>query len=210
MASVKIDSGQLPSADGVPEGYELSRIIGRWQSIANGQFPDYCAKLLQMIDETDRLRLWEKNIGGFTYESRDEFLRKKVLIDFDLTEQSLTEIVRRLRGGEQVTLTLRAKAGAPEDAPRDEAGRFVRSNPDNVRIGYGNSAAYTIARLDRDNPELAAAVREGRISANAAAIQAGWRKQLTPLEQFARLWRKCSEEERMAIREFIDSPVFDR
>jgi hypothetical protein len=42
--------------------------------------------------------------------------------------------------------------------------------------GRGNSAIYTLARLDRDRPDLAAQVRSGRLSANAAAIEAGFRK----------------------------------
>jgi hypothetical protein len=37
-----------------------------------------------------------------------------------------------------------------------------------------------VARLDRDNPELADAVRSGELSANAAAIKAGFRRKLRP------------------------------
>jgi hypothetical protein len=36
--------------------------------------------------------------------------------------------------------------------------------------------AYWLARLDRDRPDLARLVRAGTISANMAAIRAGWRK----------------------------------
>ena len=45
------------------------------------------------------------------------------------------------------------------------------------------TAAHWLARLDRDGfAELAAKVRAGDLSANAAAIEAGFRKQPTPLE----------------------------
>jgi hypothetical protein len=37
----------------------------------------------------------------------------------------------------------------------------------------GNSRAHTVSRLRREAPELYEEVRAGRISANAAAIQAG-------------------------------------
>ena len=37
----------------------------------------------------------------------------------------------------------------------------------NLRVG-GNRAAYTLARLNRDHPDLAARVRAGELSANAA------------------------------------------
>ncbi len=40
----------------------------------------------------------------------------------------------------------------------------------------GTSESYTIRRLKRDRPELAEKVISGEISANAAAIQAGFRK----------------------------------
>jgi hypothetical protein len=50
--------------------------------------------------------------------------------------------------------------------------------PDNVSLKrhYGNSRADTIARLHRDRPDLAQKVEAGELSANAAAIEAGFRK----------------------------------
>ena len=52
---------------------------------------------------------------------------------------------------------------------------------DNVTLKErGNSRAYILARLDRDGlTDLAARVRAGELSANAAATQAGWRKKPT-------------------------------
>jgi hypothetical protein len=52
-------------------------------------------------------------------------------------------------------------------------GRNARSGPARV---YG-TAAYWLARLDRDGHTLLAAkVRAGKISAHAAAVRVGWRK----------------------------------
>jgi hypothetical protein len=174
MLGVRIDSGQLPSARG-KDGYELSQVMARWQSIAHRRFRDDCEFLLQMIDETDDLRLWEKDIGGATFTSRDEFLQKKVLIDYDLTEQSLNEIVSRLRHGETVRLTpLRAHGG-------DRRSQEAKNQDYNCNLGQqGNSRAYTLARLMRDRPDLAAQVERGELSANAAAIVAGFRKPNRP------------------------------
>jgi hypothetical protein len=42
-------------------------------------------------------------------------------------------------------------------------------------LKYG-SASHWLARLDRDHHELAAQVRAGKLTANAAAIEAGFRK----------------------------------
>ena len=49
---------------------------------------------------------------------------------------------------------------------------------DNVTLkngDRGNSESYTVRRLKRDRPELAEKVIEGEMSANAAAIEAGFR-----------------------------------
>jgi hypothetical protein len=79
-----------------------------------------------------------------------------------------------------VRLALRAKAGRPK---RDEG------NVGNTNISKdGTTVAYTLARLDRDRPDLARQVREGRLSANAAAIEAGFRKQLTPIDHLQKWW----------------------
>jgi hypothetical protein len=49
---------------------------------------------------------------------------------------------------------------------------------DNVTIKpeRGNGKSYTVSRLKRESPELFAQVVAGELSANAAAIKAGWRK----------------------------------
>ncbi len=44
----------------------------------------------------------------------------------------------------------------------------------------GTSRAYNIARLKRDRPDLAELVIGGALSANAAAIEAGFRRRDTP------------------------------
>jgi len=46
---------------------------------------------------------------------------------------------------------------------------------DNIKLkGGGTSRAYALARLDRDRPDLAQRVLSGELSANAAAIEAGF------------------------------------
>jgi hypothetical protein len=61
--------------------------------------------------------------------------------------------------------------------------------------GTGN-AAYTVARLKRDRPDLAERVVAGELSANAAAIEAGFRKKATPLEALRRSWSRATADER--------------
>jgi hypothetical protein len=45
-----------------------------------------------------------------------------------------------------------------------------------IRHQQGTGKAYTLDRLKRDRPELFEQVCDGKLSANAAAIQAGFRK----------------------------------
>lgn len=196
LLSVKINTGELPSAAGVAEGYDLSRVIARWQSIANGQFRYDCRALKQMIRETDELRLWEKNVGGSRRKDRDDFLRHKVLIDYDLTEKDMAEIVALLRRDEPEKVCAKLRLRDGPGRPWDEEG-----NPDVVRIkDYGNKAEYLIARLRKaDRDDLADAVERKDISARAAAIAAGIITPPTPLDTLRKTWAKASPEDRAAF-----------
>ena len=71
----------------------------------------------------------------------------------------------------------------------------VRDNVTDQRQG-GNALGYTLRRLKRDHPELFARVIAKELSANAAAIEAGFRKKLTPLTQLQRAWTKADDDER--------------
>lgn len=61
-------------------------------------------------------------------------------------------------------------------AARDSAGRPLASNVCNTNISEQTDGTYVIARLKRDDPELAAEVVAGNITPHAAAIRAGIRK----------------------------------
>jgi hypothetical protein len=76
-------------------------------------------------------------------------------------------------------------------------------NADNVsnkeKAEAGNSRSYTVSRLQRESPALFAQVVAKTLSANAAAIQAGWRKKPTVVDQFAALWKKATKDQRDAF-----------
>ena len=65
-----------------------------------------------------------------------------------------------------------------------------------AKVTTGNSRSYTVSRLQREAPELFAQVVAGTLSANAAAIQAGFRKKPTPLELLRAIWAKASNTDR--------------
>ena len=77
------------------------------------------------------------------------------------------------------------------------------SDSDNITIikdGRGTSRSYTVSRLERERPDLFAKVDAGEMSANTAAIEAGFRKKLTPFEQIVRLIPKLTKGEKNKIR----------
>lgn len=151
------------------------------------------------------------------YRNADRYFKEAV----GMSVQDLASIIEVKDKAAAFELLAACSPGNMADVQqRDRDGKFVNTEVDNVnhgvdntssgKTGDGNSRAYTLNRLKRERPDLFELVVAGELSANAAAIRAGFRKKLTPLEQFARLWAKASVEERQLIREFIDSPVFDR
>lgn len=79
-----------------------------------------------------------------------------------------------------------------------------KSKADNVSLepAHGNSAAYTLRRLARDRPDLFEQVAAGAMTANRAAIEAGFRRVKTPLDQMKGLWAKLDHEARAAFIAF--------
>jgi hypothetical protein len=64
-----------------------------------------------------------------------------------------------------------------------------------VKPVRGTTLAYTLNRLKRERPDLFERVVAREMSANAAAIEAGWRKQSTPFERMENLAPKLSDLE---------------
>src|SRR5262245_19448038 len=67
-----------------------------------------------------------------------------------------------------------------------------------------NTKAHILARLDRDRPDLAAHVRAGTMSANAAAIEAGYRKpskhkKLSRVDRVEKAMSKWTKAERRSL-----------
>lgn len=184
MASVKVHTGEFPSAVGVAPGYELSRVVGQWAVVAGTKFNLDCDWLIRMIDETERLRLWEVSVGGFTYPDRDTFLRKQVLLDFELTAQQTQNLVAALRGGRQdqaqKILSARdqeirarhaagetqTKIAAEKGVSQQLASQITRDIPSNPRLGRQQCNLYP----GTDPVSAAARIRERLGDDFAAAL----------------------------------------
>ena len=86
------------------------------------------------------------------------------------------------------------------EAMTGKKGKRVKDNSDNVTIinhaERGNTRSYTVSRLKKQRPDLFDQVKDGKMSANAAAIEAGFRKKKTPLQNLRLAWLKANASER--------------
>lgn len=96
-----------------------------------------------------------------------------------------------------VAAVLRAGPGRPPNAERnaDDYQHYPRQKH--------NSADHVKQRLREADPEMHARVERGEISANAAAVEKGWRKPRSAYADLCAAWRRASEEERAAFEGFI-------
>jgi hypothetical protein len=96
---------------------------------------------------------------------------------------------------------LRAGPGRPplKDVREREGSNNGSNTTINETIGRGRN--YTVARLRKESrDDLAERVVKGELSANAAAIEAGFRKKLTPFETVMKLIPKLSASERRKVK----------
>jgi hypothetical protein len=64
----------------------------------------------------------------------------------------------------------------------------------------GNSKSYALSRLKRERKDLFESVCKGELTANKAAIQAGFRKVRTALEAGLAAWKRMTPEEKEEFR----------
>lgn len=134
-------------------------------------------------------QLWrERKIGSevVRVESFRELITAKPLTGWGESPEKIEAIIR----DDPETLAMWHKEMELKPGPKTD------SSHDNImRIKQGTSRAYTVSRLSKERPDLFDKVKAGELSANAAAIEAGWRKKKTALEQ-ARFWiAKLSPDE---------------
>ena len=94
--------------------------------------------------------------------------------------------------GERVIGVLSGKAGPGR-------GKKTVGNANRLSAG-GMTRAYILARLDRDRPELATQVRLKKITANQAAILAGFRRNPAALQKILKLLPRLTSTERNTLQ----------
>ncbi len=110
--------------------------------------------------------------------------------------------IRFIRDAQRGTIR-DAVVAARQAGPTPKPGEIGNGRPrrdGNAISTKGTTVSNTLRRLLRDRPVLFERVDRGELSANAAAIEAGFRKVKTPLEQLKHWWKKCSKKEQ---REFL-------
>lgn len=93
-------------------------------------------------------------------------------------QKALAAISKELPNWDELVKKAAAKEGAAK-AQQDKSVRAGRPNKNHnnvMNLDQGNSQSYTLRRLARKRPDLLKAFERGEISANAAAIKAGFRK----------------------------------
>ena len=154
-----------------------------------------------MVKKVLQTEAWRSRIHKgklYEFERFVDFLTAKPLAGCGYDEKQIEKLIE----ADVETLAMWRDAMTAAKHVHRDADNVPISDSNNVPI-RGNSKSYTVSRLRREAPQLYAEVREGRLSANAAAIQAGFRKSLTPLEQIKRLLLKLSDAERDELREHL-------
>jgi len=89
-------------------------------------------------------------------------------------ERSVDRLLNLCCESEETQKLIKAEIGPV--ATHREIGNGRGNNITSTTVRRGTGSLYTLKRLKRDAPELAARVAAGELSANAAAIEAGFRR----------------------------------
>jgi hypothetical protein len=111
----------------------------------------------------------------------------------------MVEALLQKSGDAVVEAMFRRAMTAPVGKPGHNSGNVT------IKPERGTSRAYILDRPQRERPELFAQVEAGKLSANAAAIEAGFRKKLTAFERIQKLLPELTAEERRWLREALST-----
>lgn len=144
---------------------EAQRTLGEGEGNLTDVLPSIIAKIVR-----DKLWIGRKKKDGDTFHSFQEFVEYKLWWGLECPYDRL---IRYCEHNEECRVLLLEQVPA---AP-GHGGERVAHQGDNIPLPQrGTSKSHTLRRLKRDSPALADAVIRGELTANAAAIQAGFRK----------------------------------
>lgn len=179
-------------------------LIGEYRFFCKRALPADCRELLRMTNEG-------KQVGWAGYGNRDSYVRDGLGLD----PQAVNWALEGLRiAGEKAAIGYETA----QDIGRQAAQAQAMAQPNGVaavaKHGFnqhtgggsittsslGRGAAYIIAKLKRDRPDVAERLAAGEFrSARAAAREAGLVRE-HPLTDLRRAWKRASEAERDTFR----------
>ena len=197
--SVRVDSGPVIATDllrDIPRDrwHELLRARRQFAEVA---IPYDCRCLVQFCNDADDMH------AALGFETPEEMIRDG--LGLDAAELRLVVEWLELNPQDDAVPLEAAQAAALKAHGGDRRSEEFRDQGDNVTLvaERGNAKTYTIARLRRDRPDLAERVDAGLLSAHAAALEAGFRKHLTPLEIAFRQIPKLTVNERRQLKDAL-------
>lgn len=176
----------------IEKGQLVSTTIQCFQR-ADGSLKNFPGLLKKIISE----KAWERRVhNGRVIElsSLRELIESKPVDGWGQDPAKIEAVIR-----DDVEALAMWREEMTEEHGGDHGNQYTGGKNNNVILAapvQGNSRSYTVARLKQQAPELFEKVVSGELSANAAAIQAGFRKVKTPLDNLEYWWRKASEVER--------------
>lgn len=166
---------------------------------------DLAPMVLRVVLET---RAWvgRNDRWGKPFESFEAFATH---ILWEGLETSIEDLELYCRKQPDVLQMLRAEIGALGEPGGDHGNQHTggKRQGDNVTTVRGNNPTYALRRLKRDRPDLADKVVRGELSAHAAALEAGFCRKPTPLEEWKRIWKRASPAEREEMRVWFEEQI---
>jgi hypothetical protein len=166
---------------------------------ATGGFRHFPGLLKKII----ATKAWEKRVNKgkvIELKSLRELITEKPIRGWGEDPRTIESVIRD--DAEALAMFREAMKEQTHDRGNQHTGG-KRNNVTDAKVSItGNSKAYTCERLSKVAPELFEEVKAGRMSANAAAIQAGIRKKPTPEEVCVKAFSKTSNR-LVVLREIV-------
>ena len=152
--------------------------------------------ILKRIIKSRGWKKWRWIDREFTAKNLAEYLTKPppagIGADLDMVQKVISDDHEALALFRQETT---GKPGGNRQSKKAKSITCVTSNG----IPKHGTKAYWDQRLREERNDLFERVKAGKLSTNAAAREANWIKQPTPLEQLRKAWTKASAEEQQTF-----------
>ena len=141
------------------------KAIGSGEGELFSVLPDIVARII-------RDGLWSQagNKEGQAFQSFREFCEYKLWWGLECPYDRVFKYCEHNDECRRLMLELEPMAG--------KVGRPTKDGNTIIKTPIGTTATNTLRRLKRDNPELARKVIDGELTANAAAVEAGFRRKM--------------------------------